>query len=50
MSEFIDEIKAVSPKDIASAATKLLKSPPSLAVVGDTANVPRYDLVAQRFG
>ncbi|GAB4821951.1 hypothetical protein N2152v2_008997 [Parachlorella kessleri] len=50
VSEFIDEIRAVKPSDISAAVGKLLKTPPTLAALGDIANIPRYDLVAKRFG
>ncbi len=50
MAEFIDEIRAVKPSDITAAVRKLLKTPPTLAALGDIANIPRYDLVAKRFG
>lgn len=35
--------------DLAAATAKLLKSAPSMAVLGDIAHVPRYDQVAKRF-
>lgn len=47
--EFIKEIKALTPADLASAVSRVLKTPPTLAAIGDIANVPRYDLVAKRF-
>lgn len=50
MGEFVREIQALTPKDLSAAATKLLKSPPSMAVLGDIAHVPRYDQVLKRFG
>ena len=50
MGDFVKEIQGLSPKDLAAAVSKLLKSPPTLAALGDIANIPRYDLVAKRFG
>ena len=47
--EFIDAIRKLTAADLAAAVSKLLKSPPSLAVLGDVAAVPRYDTVAKRF-
>ena len=50
VAEFVSEIQALKPADMAAAVAKLLKSAPSLAVIGDVASAPRYDLVAKRFG
>lgn len=47
--EFMNEIRSLTAKDLAAAATRLLKSPPSMAVHGDVALVPRYDAVLKRF-
>jgi processing peptidase subunit alpha len=47
--EFLEAIRKLTPADMAAAVTKLLKSPPTLAVMGDVAAVPRYDAVAKRF-
>ena len=47
--EFLDAIKKLTPADLTAAVSKLLKSPPSLAVLGDVAAVPRYDAIAKRF-
>jgi processing peptidase subunit alpha len=49
VSEFVGEIQALKASDLSAAVGKLLKSPPSLAVLGDIAHVPRYDQVAKRF-
>lgn len=49
MSEFVGEIRGLKASDLSAAVGKLLKSPPSLAVLGDIAHVPRYDEVAKRF-
>lgn len=50
VAEFVGEIRALSLADLKAAVGKLLKSPPSMAVLGDIAHVPRYDQVAKRFG
>lgn len=50
MAEFVGAIKALTPADLAAAVGRLLKTPASLAALGDIARVPRYDLVAKRFG
>lgn len=50
VGEFVKEIQAVSAADLKAAVGKLLKSPPTLAALGEVAAVPRYDLVAKRFG
>ena len=49
VAEFVSEIQALKPSDLSAAVSKLLKSPPSMAVLGDIAHVPRYDQVAKRF-
>ena len=49
VAEFVSEIQALKPSDLSAAVGKLLKSPPSMAVLGDIAHVPRYDQVAKRF-
>lgn len=46
---FISEIEAITAADIKNAVQKLLKSPPTLATLGDIGYVPPYDLVAKRF-
>ena len=43
----VKQIEAVTAADLTKVATKLLKSPPSVVVVGDTTAVPRYDLIAK---
>ena len=50
MSEFVGEIRGLKLGDLSAAVAKLLKTPPSMAVLGDIAHVPRYDQVAKRFG
>lgn len=49
VGEFVQEIRSLKASDLSAAAAKLLKSPPSMAVLGDIAHVPRYDQVAKRF-
>ena len=46
-SELVAQISAVTSDDIGRVASSLLKSPPSVVVVGDTTSVPRYDQVAK---
>lgn len=48
-AEFIAAIRALTPADITAAASRLLKTPLSMAVVGDVVNAPRYDAVARQF-
>lgn len=43
----LKQIDAVSVKDLQKVATAMLKTAPSLVVVGDTTSVPRYDLIAK---
>ena len=47
--ELVKQIAAVTAADLTAVATKLLKTPPSVAVYGDTTSVPRYDLIAKQF-
>lgn len=49
VAEFVNEIRGLTAGDLASSVGKLLKSPPTLAALGDIANVPRYDLVSKQF-
>lgn len=49
ISEFITAIQNVKASDVKTAVAKMLKTPPTLATIGDIANVPRYELVAKRF-
>ncbi|PRW59704.1 mitochondrial-processing peptidase subunit alpha-like [Chlorella sorokiniana] len=49
VGEFVKEIQGLTAKDMSAAVNKLLKSAPSVAVLGDIAHVPRYDQVAKRF-
>lgn len=48
-SVFLDAIRKLTPKDITALASKLIKTPPSLVILGDSVNAPRYDAVAARF-
>ena len=50
MGEFVQEIRGLKASDLTAAVTKLLKTPPSMAVLGDIAHVARYDQVLKRFG
>jgi processing peptidase subunit alpha len=47
--QLVKEIAAVSAADLKAVATTMLKTPPSVAVYGDTTCVPRYDLIAKQF-
>lgn len=49
MDVFAKEIRSLTAKDLHAQVQKLLKSPPTLAALGDIANIPRYDLIAKRF-
>jgi len=49
VSSFIESIRKLTSADMAAAVSKLLKSPPTLAVMGDVAAVPRYDAIVKRF-
>ncbi|PSC71302.1 mitochondrial-processing peptidase subunit alpha-like [Micractinium conductrix] len=50
VAEFIGEIRGLKASHLSSAVNKLLKTAPSMAVLGDIAHVPRYDQVMKRFG
>jgi len=47
--QLVKEISAVTAADVTAVAKALLKTPPSVAVYGDTTSVPRYDLIAKQF-
>lgn len=49
VKEFLDAINALKTSDISALVTKLLKTPLSLASLGDIASVPRYNAVQKRF-
>mmetsp|Transcript_37040 Transcript_37040/g.59981 ORF Transcript_37040/g.59981 Transcript_37040/m.59981 type:complete len:504 (+) Transcript_37040:31-1542(+) len=48
-SELIAQIDAVSAADIQRLAKRLLKSAPTVALYGDTTNVPEYGTIAKMF-
>ena len=50
INEFIQEIEKVSVADVKKAVKEMMMKPPTMATIGDVANVPRYDLVSKRFG
>ena len=47
--EFVKAIQELTPKAIAEVVTKILKTAPTVAVLGDISNIPRYDSIASRF-
>ncbi len=49
MPEFVNAIKELTPDAIAKVVAKILKTPPTVAVLGDISNLPRYDAIASRF-
>lgn len=49
-SEFISELMKVSASDVTSMVSSMLKSPPSMAAIGNLSCVPHYSNVARRFG
>merc|ERR1712137_811878 len=44
--ELVAQIDAVTAADLINVSKALLKTPPSIAVYGDTTSVPRYDQIA----
>ena len=50
VAEFIGELRALKPKDITAVVGKMLKSPISVASIGDITDIPRYDSLSKRFG
>ena len=48
-TEFVEAIKAVTAADVAAIASKMLKSPPTVASYGATDAVPRYDAICRMF-
>jgi len=48
-AELCAKIDAVQAADIQRVASDMLKTPVSVAVHGNTAHVPRYDVIARRF-
>ena len=49
VKEFLDAINALQPSDITKLVSTMLKSPLSMASLGDINNVPRYNAVQKRF-
>lgn len=49
VQEYVTAIEKLQVSDITQAVGKLLKSPPSVAALGDIANIPRYAEVERRF-
>jgi len=47
--ELVAQIEAVTAADLVGVAQTMLKTPPSVAVYGDTTSVPRYDQIAAQF-
>ena len=47
VADFLAAMQALTPADVAKAAAALLKTPPTLAVLGDVAAVQRYDEVVK---
>ena len=45
----VAQIEAVTAADLNAVAAKMLKTPPSLVVYGDTTSVPRYDVISKQF-
>ena len=48
-SELVQQIESVTAADLNKVASKLLKTPPSIVVYGDTTCVPRYDVISRQF-
>jgi processing peptidase subunit alpha len=48
--ELCDKINAVSVTDIQRVASKMMKTPVSVATYGNTSFTPRYDDISRRFG
>lgn len=49
VDEYVHAIKQLKVSDVTNAVSKLLKSAPSLAAIGDVANIPRYAEIERRF-
>lgn len=49
ITEFINHIEKLTVKDISELVSKMVKKPPTVAVLGDVATVPRYAQIAGRF-
>ncbi len=50
MAEFVTELRNLTPKDITAVVGKMLKSPISVAAIGDITDIPRYNELSSRFG
>jgi len=48
-SAFLADVAKLSVADLSGAVAKLLKTPPTLAVVGDASALPRYEALLKRF-
>ena len=49
VKEFLDAVRAVKSSDIAELVSKMIKTPLSMACLGDIAGMPRYNAVQSRF-
>ena len=49
VKEFLDAVRAVKSSDLAELVSKMIKTPLSMACLGDIASVPRYNDVQSRF-
>jgi len=49
IKEFIDHIEKLTVKDISELVSTLIKKSPTVAALGDVANVPRYAQIESRF-
>ena len=49
VDEYVNAIRKLKVSDVTGAVSNLLKTPPSLAAIGDIANVPRYAEIERRF-
>ena len=49
MDEYVTAIRGLKTSDITDTVSKILKSPPSLAALGDIAEIPRYAEIERRF-
>lgn len=49
LGAYLAAIDKVDVKDIKTAVAAMLKTPPTVAVVGNISAVPRYDAIAKRF-
>ncbi|KAL3161970.1 hypothetical protein ABBQ38_009050 [Trebouxia sp. C0009 RCD-2024] len=49
VDEYVNAIRKLKVSDVTGAVSKLLKTAPSLAAIGDIANIPRYAEIERRF-